>query len=187
MADGTAAEIITVGSKVVYQNRWMRVREDAIIRQDGSPGIYGVVERPHFVIIVPVEPDGSVHLVEQYRYPVGGRFWEFPQGTWEGSPDADPLEVARGELREETGLVADEMIYAGHLFQGYGYSDQGGRVFLARGLRRAGVQLEHEEQGLITRQFSAAALVGMIRNDEIRDAISIAALGLLQLKGLYQP
>ena len=187
MVDKTAKEITTVGTKVVYENRWMRVREDAIRRQDGSKGIFGVVEKPDFVVIVPVEADGSVHLVEQYRYPVGGRFWEFPQGSWEHEPGADPLEVARGELQEETGLVAKQMTYAGHLFQGYDYATQGYHVFLAQHLRRTAVELDHEEQDLITQQFSPSVLVKMIRDGAIKDATTIAALGLLQLKGLLQP
>ncbi len=102
-------EIETVTSRIVYQNNWMVVREDIIRRRDGSPGLYGVVEKSEFVVIIPVEADGSVHLVEQYRYPIGRRFWEFPQGAWEDRPDADKEAVAQGELREETGLVAGEM------------------------------------------------------------------------------
>lgn len=130
------ADIETLGSCLVYENRWMRVREDAIRRRNGSEGIYGVVEKPDFVVVVPVEDDGRVHLVEQYRYPVRGRYWEVPQGTWEHTPGADPLKVARGELREETGLEAAGMAYVGRLFQGYGYATQGYHVFLATGLQR---------------------------------------------------
>src|SRR3954464_4628994 len=111
----------------------MCVREDAIRLRDGSPGIYGVVEKADFVVVAAVE-DGRIHLVEQYRYPVRGRYWELPQGSWDHAPAADPVEVARGELREETGLTAAEMLHAGHLFQSYGYSTQGYHVFLARGL-----------------------------------------------------
>ena len=68
-ADDTS-DIKTLGSRVVYENRWMRVREDAIRRRDGSDGIYGVVEKPDFAVIVPVEDDGRIHLVQQYRYHV---------------------------------------------------------------------------------------------------------------------
>jgi ADP-ribose pyrophosphatase len=164
----------------------MRLREDAIRRQDGSQGIYGVVEKSDFVVIAPVEDDGSVHLVEQYRYPVGARFWEFPQGAWEHTPGADPLDVARGELLEETGLVADQITAAGHLFQAYGYATQGYYVFLARSLRPTASKLDQEEQGLITRRFPPAMLAQMIRDGEIKDATTVAALGLLQLKGLFQ-
>jgi ADP-ribose pyrophosphatase len=95
MTDDAEREIATLRTRLVYENRWMRVREDAIRRPDGSQGIYGVVEKPDFVVIAPVEEDGSVHLVEQYRYPVGARFWEFPQGAWEHAPGADPIDVAR--------------------------------------------------------------------------------------------
>jgi ADP-ribose pyrophosphatase len=78
-----AVDIETLGTRIVYENRWMRVREDAIRRRDGSEGIYGVVEKPDFVAIVPLEDDGRIHLVQQYRYPVGARYWEFPQRAWE--------------------------------------------------------------------------------------------------------
>ena len=184
MANETAHEITALETRVVYQNRWMRVREDVIRRQDGSQGIYGVVEKPNFVVVVPIGADGLLHLVEQYRYPVAGRYWEFPQGAWEQQPDADPLEVARGELREETGLLAEEMTYVGHLFQGYGYATQGCRIFLARRLRRTTVELDPEEQGLITRDFPLPEVVQMIEDGQIKDAMTIAALGLLRLKGL---
>ena len=107
----------------------MRVREDTIRRPDGSSGIYGVVEKPDFVVIVPVDDDGRLHLVEQYRYPVKGRYWELPQGSWEQAPGAEPLEMARGELREETGLDSARMIYAGHLFEACGSSNQGFHIF----------------------------------------------------------
>ena len=180
-------EITTLGTRVVYQNRWMTVREDAIRRPDGTEGLFGVVEKSDFVVIVPMEPDGSVHLVQQYRYPVGGRFWEFPQGAWEHAPDADALDVARGELREETGLDAARMTHAGHLFQGYGYATQRYHVYLAEELRQGGAELEHEEQGLITRRFPGAELIAMIRRGEIKDASTVAALGLLQIKGLLPP
>ena len=69
-------------SRIVYQNRWMTVREDDIRRADGSDGIYGVVEKPDAAMVIPVE-NGRVHMVQQFKYAVGARFWEFPQGTWE--------------------------------------------------------------------------------------------------------
>ncbi len=82
-------DITTTGTRMVYENRWMRVREDAIRRRDGSAGIYGVVEKPDFVVVVPMA-EGVIHLVQQYRYPVQGRWWELPQGMWDARPDAAP-------------------------------------------------------------------------------------------------
>lgn len=177
-------EIVTLSSREVYRNRWMRVREDAILRQDGSQGIYGVVEKPDFVIVAALEDDGSLHLVEQYRYPVGARFWELPQGSWEQAPEAEPVEVARGELREEAGVEAGEMIAVGYLYEAYGHSNQGCHVFLARRLMPARRELDHEEQGLITRRFAAAEVIAMIESGAIRDAMTVAAIGLMRIKGL---
>jgi len=184
MTSDETADIETIGTRIVYENRWMRVREDAIRRRDGSSGIYGVVEKPDFVVIVPVEDDGRLHLVQQFRYPVRRRYWEFPQGSWEQAPGADPLEVGRGELREETGLDAARMTYAGHLFEAYGYSNQGYHIFLATDLRRDGADLEREEQDLVTRVFPMSEVERMMRDGEIKDGTTIAALGLLRLKGL---
>jgi 8-oxo-dGTP pyrophosphatase MutT (NUDIX family) len=177
-------DIETLGTRIVYENRWMRVREDAIRRRDGSEGIYGVVEKPDFVVIVPVEEDGCIHLVQQFRYPVGARYWEFPQGSWEEKPGTDPLEVARGELREETGLDADRIIHAGHLFEAYGYSNQGYHVYLATGLRRGDTDRDHEEQDLVAQQFPLSECERMMRDGEIKDATTLAAFGLLRLKGM---
>lgn len=176
-------EIVATGSRLVYEIRWMRVREDAITRPDGSAGIYGVVEKADFVVIAAID-DGHIHLVEQYRYPVQGRYWELPQGAWEHAPGADPAEVARGELREETGLSADEMVHAGHLFECYGYSTQGYHVFLARGLHQGATERESTEQDMISRRFPLDTVLAMVADGTIKDAATVATLGLLRLKGL---
>lgn len=182
--EGATPEIETLSSRLVYENRWMKLREDRIRRQDGSEGIYGVVDKPDFVAIAALDEDGCLHLVEQYRYPVGGRFWELPQGSWETAPQAAPEDVARGELREETGLDAGELIHVGHLFECYGYSNQGCHIFLARRLTETASQLDHEEQGLISRRFPVGDVLEMIDGGAIRDAITVAAIGMLMLKDL---
>lgn len=172
-------------SRIVYENRWMRVREDAIERPDGSHGIYGVVEKPDFVAIAAVDrARGLVHLVEQYRYPVAGRYWELPQGSWETRPDVPPDEVARAELSEETGIVASKMTRVGDLFLAYGYSSQRYHIFLAEELEQGATSLEAEEADLVSRAFPLADVDTMIANGVIRDATTVAALGLIRLKGL---
>jgi ADP-ribose pyrophosphatase len=176
-------EIKKTASRIVYENRWMRVREDAIVRQDGSPGIYGVVEKADFAIIVPVE-NGTIHLVEQYRYPVQGRYWELPQGSWEDAPGTVPLELARAELREETGLIAETMLHVGHLFECYGHSNQGFHIYLAQGLRQGETSREHTEQDMVSRALPIDDVLAMISEGVIKDAATVATLGLLRLKGL---
>jgi ADP-ribose pyrophosphatase len=190
MAANDDRDIETLGTRIVYDNRWMRLREDTIRRRDGSEGIYTVVEKPDFVVIVPIEEDGRVHLVQQYRYPVRARYWEFPQGPWEETPEADPADVARGELREETGLIAARMVHAGHLFEAYGYSNQGYHIYVATGLQRGEAVLDHEEQDLVSRAFPLPEVERMIRDGEIgeiKDGTTVAVFGLLRLRAGFVP
>ncbi len=159
----------------------MRVREDQIERADGSEGIYGVVEKPDFAIIIPRDGDGGLWLVEQYRYPVSGRYWEFPQGTWEHRESVDPAELARGELEEETGLRAGSLTHLGHLFQAYGYSSQGCDAWLAADLGEGELNRAPSEQDMRHRKVSRADCEQMLGDGTIRDAASLAAYGLLLL------
>jgi 8-oxo-dGTP pyrophosphatase MutT (NUDIX family) len=173
----------TLSSRVAYENRWIRIREDQILHPDGSPGLYGVVERSDFVIVVPWH-QGRVTLVEQYRYPVALRIWEFPMGMWEHAPDTEPAALAAAELREETGLTAGTMKYVGEMFQGPGYCTQRGHVFLATDLRQGEPEREASEQDMISQSFTLAELEAMICDGTVREAMTIAAFGMLRVKGL---
>lgn len=175
-------EIEKIAGTVVYRNRWMTVREDKILRADGSSGIYGVVEKPDFAVIAAVNADG-LHLVEQFRYPVDGRFWELPQGSWEGQ-DADPITLAKAELREETGLVASHMVHVGRLSLAYAFCTQGFNLFFATDLEQRAPEREFEEQGLVAKPFPIPEVEIMLRQGIITDATTVAAFGLLRLKGL---
>ena len=181
--DDRKSGITTLDTRIAYENRWMKIREDTIRRPDGSTGIYGVVVKSDFVIIVPYQ-DGMLHLVQQYRYPIGSRQWEFPQGSWEDTPDADPRELARGELKEETGLMAEELQEIGKLFPLYGTVTQSYRIFLATRLKPGRQNLETEEQDLITRAFPLKEVEAMILNGTIQDAGTVASFGMLRMKGL---
>jgi 8-oxo-dGTP pyrophosphatase MutT (NUDIX family) len=159
-----------VASRIAYENRWMRVHEDRTERTDGTPGLYGWVEKPPAALIVPVH-DGYVWLVEQYRHPVGARFWEFPQGA----ADVTGEELARTELAEETGLRAGAMELLGRLYFAYGLSNQAVDVWRASDLVVGEQALEDTEEGLIVRRFSVEDVDAMVRRNEIRDAASVAA------------
>jgi 8-oxo-dGTP pyrophosphatase MutT (NUDIX family) len=179
----TPPDIEATGSRIVYENRWMRVREDQVRRRDGSTGIYGVIEKSDFVLVVPVHEDGALELVQQYRYPVGERLWEFPMGIW-GPPGTDPLLAAQHELAEETGLIAATLRHVGRLYEAPGTMNQAAHIVLARSLTRGPARPEIEEQDLISRRIPRAEFERMVRGGEIRDAISVAAWGLLLIKGL---
>ena len=162
-----------VSTRVVYENRWMRVHEDRTEQGDGTPGLYGWIEKPPSALIVPID-DGHVWLIEQFRHPVKARFWEFPQGAFEDGAVA-PEQLARQELVEETGLRAATMEHLGRLHFAYGLSDQSVDVFRATGLEPGEQALEPTEQDLIVRRFSVAEVDALVRENVIRDAASVAA------------
>lgn len=160
----------------------MKVREDKILRPSGSEGVYGVVDKPDFTAIIPIEND-QIHLVQQYRYPVEQRYWEIPQGSFEESPETEHHIVATGELREETGLVSRNITYVGHIYQAYGYSNQGFHIYCASEFEKTERNLDEEEEGLISKSFSLLEFESMIVSGKIKDATTISAYGYARLKG----
>lgn len=177
-----------VASREVYRNAWMVVREDDVRRQDGSPGIYGVIDKPTYALVVARDGD-RYRLVEQFRYPIGLRRWEFPQGTAPGTLDGNeppPADLAARELREETGLRAASMVVLGQLDVAPGMSSQRGWVFLATGITEGEHDREPEEQDMRTEWFAGAQIDRMILDGTITDAQTLAAWTLLRLAGNAQ-
>jgi ADP-ribose pyrophosphatase len=167
-----------LSTREVYRSRWMRVREDEVAFPDGSPGLFAVVEKPNFVVVLPFA-DGGFWLVEQYRYSVGSRQWEFPQGAWPQGHGGTEQELAAAELAEETGFSAASLVHLGQLFAAYGYCGQHYDVFLATDLTPGEPRREVTEQDMVHRWFPEAEVRAMIRRGDLRDAHSVAALYLL--------
>jgi 8-oxo-dGTP pyrophosphatase MutT (NUDIX family) len=173
-----------LSTREVYRNNWMTLREDAIRRPDGSDGIYGVIDKPTYALVIarsPTEDGDRFRLVEQFRYPLGLRRWEFPQGTAPGQAEVEPAELAARELREETGLRAATMTALGMLDVAPGMSSQRGQVFLATELTEGAPDREAEEQDMRSAWFGRRDLERMIRDGAITDAQSIAAWALFLL------
>ena len=182
-------EVRSVSSRIVYQNKWMTVREDEVEWPGGFPGIYGVVEKPDFSLVIP-HHQGKFQLVEQYRYPVLDRFWEFPQGSWpagnggqEGrsttGPDLeDATALARAELAEETGLQARSLRWLGRINVAHGYSSQRCQVFLAEELIPGRPRPEQTEVGMRQRWASRREVDALIEAGTFADSSSLAALAL---------
>ncbi|HVN93927.1 MAG TPA: NUDIX hydrolase [Terracidiphilus sp.] len=168
--------ITTLSSREVYRNRWMRVREDEILRSNGQKGIYGVVEKEDGAIIIPIDGD-RIWLVEQFRYTVQERALELPQGTWE-RPIENPEELARGELKEELGLEAAQMALLGSMWIAYGFTRQREHIFLASGLTPTEKKPDPEEHDLVVHSVPIADFERMILDGTIRDECTLAAWGL---------
>ncbi len=164
-------------SREVYRNPWIRVREDVLEHADGTRGLYGVVERPDFALVIPAEDDGF-WLVEQYRYPIDRRSWEFPQGTWSPGADGSPEELARAELAEETGVRADRLDHLGRVDLAPGLLTQRVDVWLATGLTAGPTAREASEADMRSAFVPEAELRVMIADGRCTDGPSLAAFSL---------
>jgi 8-oxo-dGTP pyrophosphatase MutT (NUDIX family) len=168
-------------TREVYRNPWLRLREDEVEYADGSSGSYAVVEKDDFVTVLPWA-EGGFWLVQQFRYAVGSREWEFPQGGWSPGHSGTQEELAASELAEETGLRAERLTHLGRLFAAYGYSSQSFDVYLATGLAEGPHGRESTEQDMVHRWFAEADVRAMMRDGSFADSHSIAALALFDLR-----
>ena|SRR5579859_4767223 len=182
--DQHAHSIATLTTREVYRNPWLSVREDQILRSNGKPGIYGVVDKEDCAIILPIDVDAQgqeiIWLVEQFRYPIQQRCLELPQGGWEMG-NVDREELARGELKEELGLYAEQMTYLGTLWIAYGFANQKQHVFLAKGLTHTDKEPDPEEHDLIPHLITVAEFEQMMLDGVIRDNCTVSAWGLYLL------
>lgn len=164
----------TLSSRVVYRNPWLTLREDQVERADGSRGVYSVVDGLDFAVVIPFENDGF-HLVEQYRYPLGARSWEFPSGSFPEGVTGTPTELAAAELAEETGFTAGRLDRLGYLNPSNSITGQGCHVFLATDLTPGEPRRELSEQDMRQEWFPRAELERMLRDGVITDGPTIAA------------
>ncbi|MDA1079955.1 MAG: NUDIX hydrolase [bacterium] len=169
--------------KTVYKNPWMEVREDQVIFQNGHEGIYGVVHKDHFALIIPFDGE-KFHLVKQYRYAPQTYSIEFPQGKHEDADNSDHQKLAQAELAEELGFTSDAMQKIGFMLEAPGYSDQGFHIYLATNLKSGEKKFDKTEAGLEHIQMTKDELEKAITDGSIVDAPTIAAYGLLKLKNV---
>lgn len=170
----------TLAFRWVYENPWIRVREDKVLSPTGNPGIYGLVKfRNQAVAIVPIDAQGYTWLVGQHRYPLDQYSWEVPMG---GCPiNEPPLEGAHKELREETGLSAAKMTELMRVHLSNSVTDEVGVAFVAQQLTPGETDFDPTEQLAIKRLTFDEALA-MTLDGRITDLFSIAVLQRIALQ-----
>lgn len=167
----------TRGTRMVYQNPWITVREDQVVRPDGNDGIYSVVETRLATGVIALTPEDEVYLVGQYRYTMDEYSWEIIEGG--SDPGEDALEAAKRELREEAGLEAAHWeALGGEIHLTNCHSNERGYLYVATGLTEVGASPDGTEL-LQLRRLPFADALAMLDAGEIRDALS--EIGLLRL------
>jgi 8-oxo-dGTP pyrophosphatase MutT (NUDIX family) len=164
----------TLASRLVYENAWVRLREDAVVRPDGRKGVYSVLELRPSVGVVAVNEKREVVLVGQWRYPLARYSWEIPRGGSHPG-ETDPLAVARRELREETGVEAQHWRRIGAVDVNNGVTDDVEHLFLATGIDCGAARLDPEEE-IALRWIRFDSAVKMALAGEITEVCTVAAL-----------
>ena len=170
------------GEQKIYDNPWITVTEYAVINPSGGNGIYGKVHFKNRAIgIIPMDETGHIWLVGQYRFVLNAFSWEIPEGG--GILESDPLDAAKRELKEETGLVAEswEKILEIHLSNSV--SDEFGIIYLASGLKQEDAEPEDTEQ-LHIQKVSLEDAYRMVINHQITDSLSVAGIQHMWIRQL---
>ena len=163
-----------ISTREVYDNAWINVRHEEVIKPNGENGVYGVAHfKTKAAAVVPLDSDGNIWLVGQYRYTLEEYSWEIPMGG--GDLKGDSLNAAKRELKEETGLDASKWTSLGKLHTSNSVTDEVGYMFLAEDLTLGEAEPDDTEI-LQLKKVSLAEAVRMVMDSEITDSLSIAAI-----------
>lgn len=173
-----------LGTEEKLDTPWVRVKLHRVINPSGSEGIYGVTEFKNLAIgILPIDEEGNTYIIGQYRFPIQAYSWEIPEGG--GAVDVDPLDSAKRELKEETGIVAGNWQLIQTLQLSNSATNEIAYIYLARDLEYGESHPEEDEQ-LVLKKIPFEELYERVRSAEISDSLTVAAVlryRLMQLEG----
>ncbi len=172
-----------ISSKQVYDNPWVSVHHQEVIKPNGQLGIYGMAHFKNFAaVVLPLDHDNNTWLVGQYRYTLNEYSWEIPMGG--GALNSDILEAAKRELKEETGMKANLWTPLGNIHTSNSVTDEVGYLYLAEDLTFGEAEPDDTEI-LALKKVSLQEAVRMVMDSEITDSLSIAAiLKVARIKGI---
>jgi 8-oxo-dGTP pyrophosphatase MutT (NUDIX family) len=173
----------TINSKTVYSNAWVELDHREVINPSGNNGIYGLVKFKNKAIgILPIDSEGKIYLVGQFRYAIDEYSWEIPEGG--GALEGDPIEAARRELKEETGLVAASWTRLARIHTSNSATNEEGFLFIAEDLTQLEAEPEDTEV-LLVKKVHLYEAVEMVMRSEITDSLSVCAILMAaRLKGI---
>lgn len=164
----------TLRSKSIYENPWIQLTEFDVINPGGGTGIYGKVHfKNRAVGVIVLDEHQNTYLVGQYRYTIDEYSWEIPEGG--GPVGTDPLDGAKRELLEETGLVAQQWRLLLEMHLSNSVSDELAILYLATDLTQFQAEPEETEQ-LQIKKLPFEEAYQMVLDGKIKDSMSIAAI-----------
>lgn len=163
----------TISSERIYDGRIINVRVDTVRMPSGRSATREIVEHSHAVCIIPVDDDGNVLLVRQYRKPAEESLLEAAAGGMEEGEVSD--ESVLRELQEEVGYTADNLVHLSSFWVAPGWATEFMHAYLATGLRPSKLEADDDENIEVVR-LSLDEALGMIKTGEIKDGKTITAL-----------
>jgi 8-oxo-dGTP pyrophosphatase MutT (NUDIX family) len=161
-----------LNSKVVYKNRYMTVMEEVFLTDHGDKVVYGIVHKDPFSVVIAWDTE-RVLLVGQYRPSAEIFSWEFPMGHAETD---DPLVAAKRELKEETGLLASDLVEIATCYPAIGTMDQKCYIYVARHWVSGQKNLDTSEKDMQQKWVTLKELEQLIYDGTIIDGPTITAL-----------
>jgi ADP-ribose pyrophosphatase len=164
-------------SRVVFTAKLFKVKNIDLFLPDGKIKTYELVDIQNAITVLPMDDDGNVYLVEQYRIGAGKSVLELPAGKIE--PDEDPLAAARRELREETGMDAAKIKPLGNFYMSPGYANEYMYCYLATGLYPAPLSPDSDEF-INVKKVPLSQLIEWVNQGKVDDSKTLAVLMLAQ-------